>query len=135
MEKDMTIKKELKIINFFKTNLCFFIILLIIVLLLHIKSINYGFVTLDEDSLISRNAESLSDIKNITNFFLSSCYLTNTSSYYRPVLLASFAIETCLFGLNTQIYHITNILLLVCSLYLMYIFLLQLNINHLACEL
>lgn len=122
-------KIKLNIINFLKTNLFFFILLFIVVFLLYGKAINYEFINLDEDSLIVKNIDNLSNIKNIPSFFLTSCYLTKTSSYYRPILVASFSVETCLFGLNIKIYHLTNILLFIISLYLIYIFLLQLNMN------
>ena len=111
-------KIKLNILAFFKTNLFFFILLCIVVFLLHGKAINYEFINLDEDTLILQNIDNLSDIKNIPSFFLSSCYLTKTCSYYRPILVVSFSIETYLFGLNSKIYHTTNILLFIISLYL-----------------
>ena len=115
---------------FFKTKLFFFILLTLIVFLLYGKSINYEFVSLDEDSLVVNNIQYLSDLKNIPYFFTSSCYLSNTSLYYRPVLTTSFAIEASLFGLNTRAYHFTNIVLFIFAIYLMYVFLLNFKLNN-----
>lgn len=118
-----------KYLKIFKTKFFYFILLTTIVFLLYGKSINYDFVSLDEDSLIVSKIQHLSNIKNIPNFFLTSCYFTKTSSYYRPILTLSFSLEASLFGLNTKIYHLTNIILFILALYLMYIFLLKLNLN------
>ena len=114
---------------FYKTKLFFLIILSAIVFLLYAKSTNFDFVNLDEDTLISNNITHLSSLKNIPNFFLTSCYFKKTSYYYRPVLTVSFSIETALFGFNKKVYHFTNIILFILSLYLMYVFSLKLNLS------
>lgn len=116
--------------NFIKTKLFFFIILSLTVFLLYGKSVNYDFVSIDEDSLIVNNIQYLSNLKNIPYFFTSSCYLSNTSLYYRPVLTTSFAIEASLFGLKTKIFHFTNIVLFILAIYLMYVFLLTFELNN-----
>ena len=116
--------------TFFKTKLFFFILLTVIAFLLYGKSINYDFINLDEETLIQNNIEYLSSTKNIPIFFLTSCYFTKTSFYYRPILTISFSLESALFGLNKKIYHFTNIILFILSLYLMYLFSLKININE-----
>lgn len=114
---------------FIKTNIFYFIILVVVVFVLYGKSINYEFVSLDEDSLIVSKVSYLSSLKNIPNFFLTSCYFTNTSHYYRPILTLSFSLETSLFGVNKKIYHLTNIILFILALYLMYVFLIRIDLN------
>lgn len=116
--------------TFCKTKLFFLTLLFVIVFVLYGKSINFDFINLDEDTLIEKNIAHLSNIKNVPKLFLTSCYFTKTSFYYRPLLSASFCLETSLFGFNKKVYHFTNIILFILSLYLMYVFLLKLNINN-----
>ena len=115
--------------TFSKTKIFFLVLLTVIIFCLYGKSINYDFINLDEDTLIEKNITSLSNIKNVPCFFLTSCYFSKTSFYYRPILTLSFSLETSLFGVNKRIYHCTNIILFILSLYLIYIFLLKVNIN------
>lgn len=112
-----------------KSNLFFFLLLTIVVLSLYGKSISFDFTYHDDNSLILEKADFLSHITNVPKLFLTSCYYSDTSQYYRPILNLSFLLETTAFGLNTKIYHLTNIMLFILALYLMYVFLLKLNLN------
>ena len=115
--------------KFIKSNLFFFILLFLVVFAVYGKSVNFGITNLDDDTLVIKNIDYLSNINNIPNLFLTDCYLKKETQYYRPVLSLSFAIETILFKGNLIIYHITNILLFVISLFSIFIFLSKLNFN------
>ncbi|MDD2523313.1 MAG: glycosyltransferase family 39 protein [Endomicrobiia bacterium] len=118
-----------KINKFITTNTAFFILITIIVFTLYGKSISFDFTYHDDDTLIINNVNYLSNIKNIPNLFLTSCYLSNNSFYYRPILNVSFATEIILFGLNTKIFHLTNIILFIFTIFLIYFFLSKLKLN------
>ncbi|MDD5021573.1 MAG: tetratricopeptide repeat protein [Endomicrobiaceae bacterium] len=118
-----------KIKNFLETNLAFLIILTVIVFAIYGKSINYEFTKYDDNTLITRNINFLSEFKNIPQLFTTSCYYSSNYTYYRPILTLSFAIESIIFGNNTKVYHLSNIILFILSIYLMYIFLTQLRQN------
>lgn len=108
----------------FKSNLFFLIILASLVFIVYGKSINYEFTGLDDDALTSEKSLYISDVKNFPDFFLTDCYHNKKiTQYYRPILSLTFAIETILFGVNTKIYHLTNIIIFILALYLMYLFL------------
>jgi len=115
------------------TNIFFLIIITIAVFSLYGKSINYELLSLDDGLSISSSINFISDIKNIHKLFITDCYYNLANDYkgfyYRPILTLSFAIESLLFGLNSKVYHITNIILFILCIYLMYIFLLKLNLN------
>lgn len=115
--------------KFFNTNISFLIILIIVVFSLYGKAINYELTNLDDTILIKDNITYISNIKNIPDFFTTSCFYSKDCSYYRPILTLSFAIETILFGYNIKVYHITNILLYILSFYLMFVLLLKLKLN------
>lgn len=117
--------------KFLGTNLAFFIILTVIVFAIYGKTINYEFTNLDDDILISRNINFISEFRNIPKLFLASCYYSNDRPYYRPILSISFAIETILLRDNIKVYHLSNIILFILTLYLMYVFLAYLKQNTL----
>lgn len=108
--------------NFLKSNIFFLILLTVVAFCLYGKTINFGFTYGDDSNMILEKADLLSDIKNLPTLFTTSCYYSKHSSYYRPLLNVSFMAETLLFGINTHIYHLTNIILFILSLYLMYLF-------------
>ncbi len=117
--------------NLLKSNLFFLILLTLVVFVVYGKSINYEFTKLDDDELTSKQSLYISDIKNFPKFFLTDCYHNKkVTQYYRPILSLSFAIETIIFGINTKVYHLTNIILFILTLYLMYLFLCKLNLNR-----
>ena len=116
-------------IKFFKSNLFFFLLLFLVVFIIYGKSINFSFTNLDDNTLVEKNIDYLSNIKNIPNLFLTDCYLRKDTQYYRPVLSLSFAIESILLNGNLKVYHITNILLFIFSLISIFILLSKLNFN------
>ena len=115
--------------NFFNTNISFFILLIIVVFTLYGKAINFGLTALDDDILITKNINLISDYKNIPKLFTMSAFYDNTTAYYRPILSLSFAIESFFVRDNLKLYHLTNIILFVLSLYLFYLFCIELKLN------
>lgn len=120
--------KQIKI--FLNTNIFFLILLVIIVFLLYGKSINFEPTGLDDTILIKDNINFISDFRNIPKLFTMSAFYDNSTLYYRPVLSLSFAIESFFVRDNFKIYHLTNIILFVLSLYLFYLFCIELELNQ-----
>lgn len=115
--------------SFLRSNLFFLILLTVVLFCLYGKTINFDFTYGDDSNMILEKSYILSDIKNLPTLFTTSCYYSKHSSYYRPLLSVSFMAETLVFGINTHIYHATNIILFILSLYLMYLFMLKLKLN------
>lgn len=114
---------------FAKTNTCFFLLLTVLVFCLYGKSIYFGFTYHDDDILIVNNEKFLSNPKNIPALFAASCYISDSSFYYRPILNLSFAVETILFGSDARNYHITNIILFILAVFSIYLLLIKLKFN------
>ena len=110
-------------------NIFFFILLFITIFAVYGKSLNFGLTELDDDTLLIRNINYISDYKNIPEFFLTDCYFGKKTQYYRPVLNISFSLEAICFRDNFKVYHLTNIFLFFLSLYLIFVFLSKLNFN------
>ncbi len=117
-------------IKFLKSNLFFFTVLVVIVFFIYGKSVNFGLTKIDDDVLTIKNINYISDYKNIPKFFLTDCYFGKQTQYYRPVLNISFAVEAIIFRDNLKVFHITNILLFIFSLYLIFVFLSKLNFDN-----
>lgn len=115
--------------KFLNTNIFFLILLTIVAFSLYGKSINFGLTELDDNGLITNNVGFISYIENIPKLFTMSPYYNNSTSYYRPMLSVSFAIEAFFVRDNLKLYHVTNIILFVLSLYLFYLFCMELKLN------
>lgn len=120
-----------KIKQIVNTNFFFFILVTITVFSVYGKSINYELLNFDDTTLISNKINFISDIKKLPEIFVTGCYYTKNAAdnYYRPILSLSFVTETLLFGENSKVSHTTNIILFILSIYLMYVFLLKLQLN------
>ncbi|MDD2524090.1 MAG: glycosyltransferase family 39 protein [Endomicrobiaceae bacterium] len=113
-----------------KKEIVFVIILILSVFAIYGKSIFFNFVELDEDILITNNINYISDVKNVPKFFVTSCYYSDQYIYYRPILNISFAIDAMILRDNPKIYHFTNIILFILSIYFIYLFLSKLKLNR-----
>ena len=120
-----------KLKKLFNTNIFFLLLLITIIFLLYGKSINYNLLFLDDFDSLKVKSNFMSDIKNLPKIFVMDVYMEKEeqSYYYRPVLALSFAIETLFFGENSKVNHITNLILFILSVYLMYVFLTELKFN------
>jgi tetratricopeptide (TPR) repeat protein len=79
--------------------------------LLYANTIDHGFV-LDDDLVCKKNAFVQAGIGGIKDIFTHSWYYGfsgTTDRYYRPMMLAGFAIEKQLFGNSPSFYHFFNV--------------------------
>lgn len=89
-------------------------------LLIYTNTYNHGFV-LDDSAAITRNLFVQKGLAGIPEILKSDFwYFSNAKlGYYRPLGLITFAIEYQLFGLNSTVSHINNILLYALSGFLL----------------
>lgn len=116
-------------LKFIKSNLFFFLLLTIVVFSLYGKSTFFNFTYHDDNILILEKIDFLSDIKNVTKIFTTSAFFFKDNPYYRPILNISFMADTIISKNYFVCYHLTNIILFLFTIYLMYIFLSKLYIN------
>ena len=79
--------------------------------LLYLNTLNHGFV-LDDVLVCSRNSFVQQGFAGLVDIFSSSWYegfQAQKDSYYRPMMLAGFAIENEFFGHSAKVYHAMNI--------------------------
>ena len=90
--------------------------------LLYANSIQNGYV-LDDELVCSRNSFVQSGFAGLGDIFTGSWYEGfngEKDRYYRPMMLAGFAIEKQLFGHQAWVYHLMNVLTFALLLFLLY---------------
>jgi protein O-mannosyl-transferase len=64
-----------------------------------------------DDEYMVRDNRDLRDLRNVPGFFVSTPPEKINRGYYRPLMLASFALDRALFGDDRRAYHAVNIVL------------------------
>ena len=113
------------------------LVMVVLSFVLYGKSINYGYI-LDDEMVITKNAYVLKGMDGIPDIFKHDTFLGYFQSKdnlyllqggrYRPLSLASFALETSVFGANKPaVSHFINILLYALSGFLLFLVIYNLN--------
>jgi len=99
-------------------------------LFLYANSIFNGY-NLDDELVTRKHPLTSQGIKAIPEIFLSPYYSSKSISYeYRPMVLASFAIEHQIFGESPFISHLINILLYSLSIAVLFLLLRRILLNY-----
>ena len=85
-----------KLKSFLNTNVFFLIFLTISVFAIYGKSVSFEFIDLDDDILILNNIDYISNIKNIPNFFTTSCYYSYNYHYFKLSPIGKYNISVCM---------------------------------------
>ena len=109
----------------FKNNLKTIAWLLVPAFILFIKSLGYEFTSMDEQWMVVKNVPFLKQWSSLKNAFVKPI----TDIYYRPFLMVSFIIDYHLGQLSPFIYHLTNLILHLACVYLLFRFLLSCKVE------
>lgn len=93
----------------------------------YLRTLGFGFTSLDDVHLIQENSENISHWQNAAKAFRTDVYWNSPGTYYRPILSLSFIADHALGGDKPFIYHLTNVLLHLMGCCLLYICLLNLG--------
>ena len=114
-----------------KTNQFYCLLIVFLALLAYSNSFQNSF-NYDDFHVITKNP-SIKDLGNLKNFFLNpqmGSGLLKETSGYRPLLMASFALNYAIGGLDVFGYHLLNFLLhSICSIFVFFIALFFLHIS------
>lgn len=78
--------------------------------LLYFKTLAFRFTYFDDNTLILDNLWFLKDIRNSVSIFSQTVFLGGEDFFYRPLLVASFFLDTFVGGGSLVSYHFTNII-------------------------
>ena len=102
-----------------------YIILIVLCFIAYFNTFNNSFV-FDDDTIIVNNANILK-ISNIPDLLVAKGeYKYSFGALYRPLIMISFAIDNSLWGLKPSGFHVTNLLLHIIAVILLYKILLTL---------
>jgi protein O-mannosyl-transferase len=101
---------------------------------LYAKTLSFGFVYLDDQTLILENFAFLHNLANVFQAFRQDIYhlLPNALPYYRPLLMVSFIADAAIGGLSPVIYHLSNIIFHLFASCLVFALLLKMNYDRTA---
>jgi tetratricopeptide (TPR) repeat protein len=91
-------------------------ILLLAILAVYGKTLQYDFIGLDDTDLIKENYNFIKDLSNLpkafsTDVFYNPASGAGSNAYYRPLLTVSLMLDTQVGGVSPKFYHFTNLLL------------------------
>ena len=98
-----------------------YLLLIISILVLYAKSLNYDLVWCDDHEIILRGEDRIDEISDLDHEF---CRGYINTSYYRPIINTSFIIDYALGGTSPFIYRLSNIIIhILCTILLFHLFL------------
>lgn len=112
--------------NFFEKERQVLLVLLLPIILIYIKSLGFGFTSMDEQWMIVKDTAYLSKWSNLKNVFVES----TGDMYYRPVLMVTLILDYHLAKLNTWFYHLVNLLWHLLAVVLLYKLLLRIKVTR-----
>ncbi|MDR3666004.1 MAG: tetratricopeptide repeat protein [Ignavibacteriaceae bacterium] len=105
-------------------------LLVLIPLVLYFRVVNFQFTKFDDTDIIIRHYDTLKDLKNINQTFNHDFYMDTTgTAYYRPLPVISFMIDAQIGGEEPWIYHLTNLILHIITVIVLFFFLQKLRIK------
>ncbi|MCL2798877.1 MAG: tetratricopeptide repeat protein [Endomicrobia bacterium] len=89
----------------------------------------FDYVHFDDNELVLKKIDVLKNYKNIPKYFFESVG-TGFEKFYRPALNLSFAVDSFVSGANPFFYHLTNVILHIIAVILMFVLLNRFNFNR-----
>ncbi|MEK7616297.1 MAG: tetratricopeptide repeat protein [Patescibacteria group bacterium] len=106
------------------------LLLIVVVAALYGQTFSFGYVGLDEEELIVQRQGFLRNPANIPVIFTHDVsYPNKTSPYYRPMLTLSFMADAMIGGTSNVVAHLTNVLLHIVAVLLLWRFFIALGIE------
>lgn len=105
-----------------------FLFLLALVVIAYGQTILFGFSWFDDDAILLRNQEYISDFSNLTDAVLRDAeFREQNMELYRPLQNITFMLDAALGGFSPGMFHFTNLLLHFVAVWLLFVLL-----NHLG---
>jgi protein O-mannosyl-transferase len=108
----------------------YILLLILIPFILYFRVVSFEFSTLDDTDIISNNINIIRDLGNISIAFTTDGYLTNKISFYRPLQTLTYMNDAQISGEEAWGYHLSNIILHLLCVVVLFIFLKQTGIKE-----
>jgi Flp pilus assembly protein TadD len=103
-------------IALFKKNYQYLIIFLV-VCAIYAQNLSFSYVYLDDNLIVFQEFHKIDNLSKIPSTFKGG-YIFDT--YYRPVIMISFIIDSAIAGQSSTMYHLTNLILHIIVSFLVY---------------
>jgi tetratricopeptide (TPR) repeat protein len=105
------------------------IFLVVVPFVLYFRVIYFDFTSYDDTQIISNNYSLIKNLENFPKAFTTDSFLSSKNSFYRPLQSLSFMIDAQFSQEKPWAYHLTNIILHILSVILLFLFLKQIKIQ------
>jgi tetratricopeptide (TPR) repeat protein len=102
-----------------------YLLLSVLGLIVYGKSILFGFVFFDDDTILINNYNLISGFNQLWKIFTSATY-----TYYRPILIVSFLFDAQISQISPWMYHISNLLYHFAAVFLMFYIMLHMQYSR-----
>lgn len=124
-------KESTKTIDPEKSKLVLYLVILFMVpAALYYSTINFDFTTYHDSALITNNWGTFGVLQNIPKAFVTAPDFTHDGSAYRPMQTVSFIIDSQFSDGKAWMYHMTNTILFVLIILLLFYLLKQFKASH-----
>lgn len=100
------------------------LILILFPFFIYFKTIHFGFVGLDDTTIIKGNLKVLGDIHKVKSIFFSDAFIHNPGRlFYRPIQNLSFMLDTLAGNGQLWVYHLSSLIIHILTVISLYILL------------
>lgn len=109
-------------------------IYIVVIFILYGQTLNFGFTWFDDDVILLRNKDYISDFGNLPGSIIRDAeFRKNTIELYRPLQNVSFITDAAIGGFRPGMFHLTNMLLHLASVIMLFFLLETIGFNlHVA---
>lgn len=126
----LKITKE-SIVKNLSTNKWWHILVLIILpVLIYFQSINFDYTNFDDNGIILQKFDIVGNIKKIDTAYKVDAFFNKTGDFYRPVQNITFMLDAQVSREKLWMFHITNLLIHICTGIALYFFLQIVHIDR-----
>jgi protein O-mannosyl-transferase len=124
-------KEEIPVAVRKRTRIIYLLFLVFIPLVLYFRVVNFGLSELDDDTIISGINSTEGSKINLIGAFTHDAMMSNRGdSFYRPMQILSFMIDSEIGGGETWIYHVSNLILHILTVITLFNFLKKTGIKE-----
>jgi tetratricopeptide (TPR) repeat protein len=108
----------------------YILFLILVPAVLYFRAINFNFTNFDDAILITSNYNIISNLDNVAKAFTVDAFFSHQTGFYRPLQTVSFMIDAQISGQNPWAYHLTNLILYILVVIVLFILLNKLGIKQ-----
>lgn len=106
------------------------LLLIVLPILIYFQTIQFDYTNFDDNGIILQKFDIVGDIKKIDTVYKVDAFFNKTGDFYRPVQNLTFMLDAQVSREKLWMFHITNLIIHICTGLALYYFLLILKISR-----